>query len=332
MVTLRLPNVSCERLLLALLGVAGTAGCYDVNIVDPGIEVLPDASGQVELGKNPLGIQGWWFAYGDRYDTQSCVRIGMHGDMCSQVYFPPPLAEPVTCDGSDITYQTFPLDFPNQKGVMCSEGQIGEVMNCDPNVVLNCNEGVDYSNMWGAGIGLDFDLDVSSGTRDPSKRQSWDARAHGIAGVAFDLQLIDDGDLGNPYMRVEFPIVLPDGLPLTPGKGAVGLNPCAEPVQPGAGAVYPDKPTPSEEHPQGSPFWGAPATFAEKTASPVRVGHNEVRFSDVHAAPSQDEYEFDATKLLGIQFHVPSYKADNPALGGHFGYGFCISNLTFLRQ
>jgi hypothetical protein len=325
------------RVLGALWLLGFVPACYDVNTVDPGIEVLPADDGRVYAADNALGIQGQWFADGDRYDSQSCIRFGMHGDLCSEVYFPPPNSEPTECPGKDLSYTTFPLGFPNQDGVMCTSGQVGKVVRCGANAV-NCNNDLDFSNMWGAGIGLDFNLDVSSGTRDPTRRERWDATAHGIVGVAFDVQLIDDGGLGGPHLRVEFPLLLPDGSLLPAGKGAVALDPCADPVLPPADATeslpYPDTPTPTEEHPDGSPFWGAPPTWGDalKDVSPARPGHNVIHFKDIPAAPeARSEYAFDPTRLLGIQFHVPSFKADSDA-GGHFGYGFCISNLTFLRE
>ncbi len=336
MVTVRERNGGIARVFVGLTLLASVTGCYDVKSVDPGILVLPDKYGLVDKSKNPLGIQGQWFAYGDRYDTQSCLRFGMHGDACSQVYWPPPDPTPTQCPGSDIAYTTFPLKFPNQDGVMCTEGQIGLVMTCDMNTVFNCTEGFDYSNMWGAGIGLDFNLDTSKGVRDPTERGTWNAEAHGIAGVAFDLQLMDDGDLGGPALRVEFPIIMHGSDPtqtltLPPDKGAVSLNPCADKV--GPGGDYPDSPPPSEEHPDGSPFWDAPPVFKTGiTTSPVHTGHNEIRWSEVNPAPQQSDYAFQVNELLGIQFHVPSYKGSEPDQSVHFGYGFCISNLTFLRE
>jgi hypothetical protein len=346
MVKVRVKNGEIARVFAGLAVLASVTGCYDVKSVDPGVEVLPDRTGRVDATQNPLGIQGQWYAYGDSYDSQSCLRFGMHGDLCSQVYWPPPSEDVETCDGSDLTYTTFPLGFANRNGVMCTEGQVGLVVPCAADV-LNCDPNTkDYSNMWGAGIGLDFDLDpnVSGGMRDPIQRKPWDAEAHGVAGVAFDLQLIDDGGKDEPYMRVEFPTVLPQDstVPSELGKHAISLRPCVDPTAPGT--AYPDTfdtngvGTPSEEYPEGSSYADAPPVYggSDGDVSHVHTGHNEIRWSDVHKAPgtsqAQNDYDFTPSQLLGIQFHVPSFPPDSKNPGPHFSYGFCISNLTFLRQ
>jgi hypothetical protein len=314
------------RRLLAAWVLVTTAGCYDVKSVDPGIEVVPDPAGRVD--EPELGIRGQWFSYGDNDDEypQPCTNIGKHAAAeCSLVAFPEALPA---------------LKFPTQNGLLCTAGVVGEAVPCGLGVP-NCTPNVaDFSNMWGAGIGLDFDLDVSSGERDPLARSPWDAHAHHIAGVAFDLQLFDDGGLGGPHLRIEFPMLLPDTLKVQPGQVSFGLSDkdkdkWATPVVGDPPADYPDAPAPSEEHPKGSPYWGARAVFssAKTDLSPVRVGHNEIRFSDTIRAPESD-YVFDPTRLLGIIFHVPSFAADapEPMTGEHFSYGFCISNFTFLRE
>lgn len=321
------------RRLLAAWALMVAPGCYDVKTVDPGIEVMPDVAGRVDV--SALDVHGQWFSYGDNYDyPQSCTQIGMHTDeQCSVVAWPEPLPA---------------LSFPNQNGVMCTLGSVGEAVPCGPGVFNCAANAVDYSNMWGAGIGLDFHLDSgpdeASATRDPIARQAWNAHLHHVTGVAFDFQLLDDGDRGGPWLRVEFPVVLPDGTTLPPNKGSAGLKRGDTPVARGGAETppveFPDHPnTPSEEHPDGSPFWNAPRVFSgrpEENNSPVRVGHNDIHFSEVNGAPVDDPTEtnipFDPTRLLGIQFHVPSFAARDAVNGGHFGYGFCISNLTFLRE
>jgi hypothetical protein len=300
-------------------------GCYDVKTVDPGIEVLPDSAGRVDVSE--LAVHGQWFSYGDNYDyPKSCTKIGKHLDAaCSVVVSPAALPA---------------LNFANADGELCTAGSVGEAIPCGPGV-LNCKEGsVDFSNMWGAGIGLDFDLDVTSGVRHPLDRTAWDAPAHHVAGVSFDLRWFDDGTVGGPHLRVEFPMLLPDDLKVQPGNASFGLMDGDRAVAPGVdedAEAYPDpSPVPSEEHPKGSPYWGARSSFgnARVDVSPVHVGHNEIRFSDTIQTPESD-YVFDPTRLLGIQFHVSSFTADAPApdgTGEHFGYGFCITNFTFLRE
>jgi hypothetical protein len=286
---------------------------------------VPDGLGRVDQPE--LGLHGQWFSYGDNDDwPQSCTQIGMHpAAMCSEIFQPKPLPS---------------LNFSNLDGAMCTGGTIGEQMPCEANVV-NCKDRADFSNMWGAGIGLDFDLDVSSGKRDPLARSIWNAHAHHVVGIAFDFRLLDDGGLGGPHVRVEFPMLLPSGLQVQPGKVSFGLKPSDKPVAPAATDPpqdYPDAPdVPSEEHPEGSPYWGAGKSFGDGKVdvSPVHGGYNEIRFTDTIQTPESD-YTFEPARLLGIQFHVSSFEASHPDsdsdVGEHFTYGFCISNLTFLRE
>jgi hypothetical protein len=306
-----------------LLVVALSAqACFDVKAVDPGVEVLPDANGLVDPRKNELGISGHWYSYGDQYDAPSaCTQIGMHEpEECSFVAWPPPL--PL-------------LGFPNRGGSMCTFGSIAEIIECNANALLPCTRDFDYSNIWGAGIGLDFNLPLDElPRRYPLHRSEWNPRAHGIVGVAFDFLLINGGSVNEPHLRVEFPVLLPEGERLPPNTGAASLDPDDFRIEQGSpnGAAFPDENPPSEEHPSGSPFWGAADTWGDSDVSPVREGHNEVPFSEVKDPP-EASYGFDVSRLLGIQFHVVPLKAnDLTPEDERLEYGFCISNLTFLRN
>jgi hypothetical protein len=308
---LRSARLAASHLGTAILTLAVT-GCFDVKSVDPGIEVLPDADGHV--ASSALGLTGVWYVYGDNYDPpQRCTKIGLHAeDECSRVDWPPPPP---------------PLTFPTDRGRVCTFGSVAQALGCvsaDLPSGLACSS-PDFSDMWGAGIGLDFALAASSDQkRDPLKRETWDAHAHGIQGVSFDFELID-GAANAPYLRVEFPVQLPSDAVLPDDKGSVSLSTdtngepvVAQPAQP-----FPDNPaTPSDEHPSGSPYWGATPKWGN---SPVHEGHNELPFNEVKPPPDF-AYGFDATKLLGIQFHVPTLET------ARVDYGFCISNLAFLHE
>lgn len=319
------------RILGAAWALGALPGCYDVKTVDVGVEVKATGVGRVDM--DDLNVHGQWFAYGDNSDyPQACTSIGMQA--------------PAACSSVILPHALPSLGFSNYEGMFCTSGSIGEVLPCKTDAdVPNCTEGKDYSNMWGAGIGLDFGL-AAADKRDPLQRASWNAPANGVTGVAFDLTLFDDGGLGGPHLRIEFPIQLPVTARVPAGKVSISLkegDPGAKPVTvTGASDLstrFPDDPViPTEEYPSGSPYWGAKKNFkdAKTDVSPVRIGHNVIHFSDTIRAPDSD-YQFDPKELLGIQFHVPSFPPDmdvvvDPQLGVHFSYGFCISNLTFLRE
>jgi hypothetical protein len=93
-------------------------------------------------------------------------------------------------------------------------------------------------------------------------------------------------------LRVEFPMLLPDG-------------------------------TSTEDHPDGSPYWEANDGYPP---SPVAVGRNEVRWADVR--PPRTNYEFDRTKILAVQFHVPAVTSGSE----RSPYSFCINYFELLTD
>jgi len=201
----------------AVLVALGAMACFDVNTVDPGIEILPDEDGRVDPTRNALGISGFWYAFGDQYDQpKACTDIGLHDKSeCSFVYSPEPLPE---------------LDFPNTGGSMCTIGKAAKVLECNlaTELKLDCVHDAntnDFSFMWGSGIGLDFGLSMPAAgkpTRNPvieeGGRHLWDARAHGIVGIAFDF-LQTGGEVNDkPLLRVEFPMALTTDFPLPEGN------------------------------------------------------------------------------------------------------------------
>jgi hypothetical protein len=153
----------------------------------------------------------------------------------------------------------------------------------------------DYANMSGAGIAVDFNADKSE---DGGAKHPWDPGASGIIGFSFEIDAVP-----LTMLRVEIPMLLTD----------------AE-----ASAVTPALPAGSttDRHPDGSPYWGASATYP---ASPVMSGVNRVLFNDIH--PPRTNYVFDTRRMLGIQFHVPAV-----ATAPKGAYAFCIKNLTLLTR
>lgn len=308
---------------LAVLLVLG--GCFDVRSREPGFEIRPDELGRVTLGSNDLGIQGFWYAYGDQYDCPSrCTQIGKHSpDECSQIITPAHLPT---------------LEFHNTNGEMCTSGRVAQIVTKRDDCEL-CDKKMDpdYWNIWGAGIGLDFGLDVSASkagafVRRPIERTPWDANAHNIVAVSFDFRWLAASADGATPLRVEFPFMLPATEKLPPGKGTVGLDvrDCTSAVVPPdetSVLPFPDQPTPTEEHPSGSPIWGVKkgSGWTDPLFSPVHEGYNEVPLKSLDPPPDAF-YAVDLSKLLGIQFHVPT------SVSGPRPYSFCISNLVLLRQ
>jgi len=126
------------------------------------------------------GVVGAWYAYGDGNDGANpgvCQTVGMHMTAeCSAIEAPVP--------GMPFA--------PVGMAQMCTTGTVAKVINFgDPPTA-------DYSNLFGAGIGLDLNnpgLDGGTGMKMP-----FNASAKKIIGVSFDLDAVPASGL-----RVEFP-------------------------------------------------------------------------------------------------------------------------------
>ncbi|HEX5100520.1 MAG TPA: hypothetical protein VFV94_13520 [Polyangiaceae bacterium] len=319
---------------------ATLGGCYDVRTIDPGHPMVPliadKTTGTVKARSNALGLAGDWRSFGDQYPVlPRCTDTGLHeADMgahldgqCSFVGSPVPPRMP----GPPGTGS-----FPNFGNRLCTYGNVARVVACTPAAKeLWCaDDPLDYGNMWGAGIGFDFNpdnLDPASGDAESCEPGGWDAPAHGVIGIAFDFEWNDPTHEPEPMVRVEFPVALPsEGLTLEdPTVTSEGVKLAGEPLDCGS---------PSEQHPAGSPFADAPAVWGTSGVANdpthVVVGHNEILWSDVKGAPRKVAaadptayaYPFHPENLRGIQFHVPSKK------DYRIPYSFCVSNLAFLRQ
>jgi hypothetical protein len=247
--------------------------------------VVPDASGWLDATTNDLGLQGSWYPYGDRYGAAKCTNVGMHPlDSCSLVTSPKPPPD---------------TGFPNDGGKMCTSGKTAVILPCATGVTTSGCPTSDYSNMWGAGIGFDFDANKGMPEGDGAKH-TWDPRAHGVTGVSFELDQVPA-----PGFRVEFPMLLTDDE---------------------AAAVKLPSGSTTDDHPDGAPYWGASSSFGN---SPVMTSPsvNVVRWDSVRKPGTAPTYVFDKSRMLGIQFHVPAVKTAPPG-----AYTFCISKLTLLRD
>jgi hypothetical protein len=167
----------------------GTDGGSDAH-VSTGIAITPDAMGRFD-GTNSAGVRGAWWATTDDYDfagtpgTGTCPMAGFTDAQCSSIVTPTP--------GKPFV--------PNPTGTgMCTSGTAAQVLAGDGGEPA-------YSVIWGSIIGFDlqdppgFYDDAGAPTADasPTSKGQYDAKAHGVTGIAFD---IDTPPLGN--LRVEF--------------------------------------------------------------------------------------------------------------------------------
>jgi len=194
------------------------------------VEITPSDMGWVESVDNELGLQGAWYPYGDQYGVAKCLSIGLHlPEECSHITAPnPPPA----------------MGFPNTGGKMCTTGATAVILPCKTGVTTSGCPESDFSNMWGAGIGFDFNAEKGPPAGNGAK-STWDPDAHGVVGVSFELDTVP-----SPKLRVEFPMRLPD-------EEATAVN-------------LPSGST-TDDHPDGAPYWGADTSFS---ASPVVTSPN----------------------------------------------------------
>jgi len=142
-----------------------------------GTTLVPDDTGYVMDADT--GIMGAWYIYGDGIGMTGmppgdCQAKGMHMDSeCSTVMY----AATATLAGAG-----FPQDTP---GKMCIKGNGAKV--------INLMGAPDYSNIFGIGMGLDFN---NSG----SMKNTFDLTAKKITAFKFTLSGVPMGNL-----RVEFP-------------------------------------------------------------------------------------------------------------------------------
>lgn len=152
------------------------------------VPLQPDANGFVGSSSNPIGVAGPWYAFGDGWGLNGappgvCETAGLHPpSACSVITFPPP-ASPSDAGDGGLT-STFPQSTP---GTMCLSGTATQVL------------GADYTNMFGIGIGLDFN-------NQSNATMPYDATAHNVIGFSFTVSGVPAG----AGIRVELPIPATD--------------------------------------------------------------------------------------------------------------------------
>ncbi len=142
--------------------------------------LTPDMNGFVDSATTgTTGIKGAWYAYGDGIGSDGtamnsdCQLKGGHPmSACSSITTPP-----------------FGM-FPNTAGKMCTSGTVAQV--------INMGTAADYTNIWGAGIGIDLN---NAGTADGGTgKQPYNATMNNVIGVQFNIDTVPLATL-----RVEFP-------------------------------------------------------------------------------------------------------------------------------
>ncbi|HYQ42427.1 MAG TPA: hypothetical protein VER11_10665 [Polyangiaceae bacterium] len=166
---------------------AGSGGALNANTASS--DTLPANALEVVLApsttgfvNDATGVVGAWYAYGDGNDGANpgvCQTVGMHVTTeCSAIEAPLP-GMPFAPTGTSLAQ-------------MCTTGTVAKVINFgDP-------PAPDYSNLFGAGIGLDLNnpgLDGGTGVKMP-----FNTAEKKIIGISFDLDAVPASGL-----RVEFP-------------------------------------------------------------------------------------------------------------------------------
>lgn len=316
-----------------------------------------------------LDIQGQWYVYGDAYgNPKSCMDAGGHPEeVCSKVTYP---------------QRHLPqLGFPNNGERVCVSGKVAEILECcvpdsEGNLrasctkenVTNCEKHgeFDTSSMWGAGIGFDFDLDVSDDAIRNYElihnREPWNASKYKIVGISFMLDWHPFAGENNDDipMRIGLPVYFEEAVPIPCDKGTVilddknevrylkpnsSLSEDCDLTEPPSECPFSELPedcslielppkSSSEEHSYGSPFWRKdPDAWGR---SPVVQGRNAFFWDQVHRPRDVEGPEevypmsnpFKGDNLLGLQFHVIPEEDGK----GATPFSFCISDIQFLTD
>jgi hypothetical protein len=237
-------------LALAACGSKSSSNNTDGAAGGNGILLTPSADGFIAADTNSAGVVGAWYRYGDWYGddgsagTGKCQVAGFTVDQCS------------TFTGSPTTL-TGPFT-PDAMNRMCASGNAA--------VVINGSNGMpDYADIFGAGLGLDFN---NTGNDGGMGKKPFDMNAAHITGVSFDIDMVPGANL-----RVEFPTSAMTGVTdiYSAWWGGSGSN--VSNVKPGTNSFTWDK--------VGGPNYTPPAAAGVATFPP-----------------------FDPTKVLSIQFHV----------------------------
>jgi hypothetical protein len=149
------------------------------------VAITPDPGGYVAPSTNSLGIQGAYYAYGDCWGTNGappgdCETKGGHTvSQCSSITFP---AAPDGGTGGGDAAATAPYT-QTTPGTMCLSGSAAKVIGTP----------ADYSNIFGIGIGFDFN-------NVGGVKSAYDATTNHVKAFSFHLTGVPSSGV-----RVEFP-------------------------------------------------------------------------------------------------------------------------------
>jgi len=337
-----------SAMLVASLAVSALSACSSFNPIGETRYTLLNDDNFGQLGM----VGPYWHLYDDQHSHTSPCTNGATGNhepaQCARIDAPLSFEwDGRKCPPSDDQKDDLARVVNSQNGRICLQGMLDGVLPCVVKDGPRCKDnGGDTSNMWGAGIGLEFN-------QEP---QEWDAVGRGFRGVAFDLTIFPAGGALN--LRVELPVALagdtliPEAHPLMRGDGSViatdgrvysyscelnQLVPSLQMQRPIelCDAVVPydkDCRATSYMHPSGSPFWVSTDRDPTYRPSPIlHEGHNEFEWDDVTAPPGSG-YDFNAEKMLGIHFHVVHTENNKEEIAASSGFHFCIENLALLPK
>ncbi len=335
----------------------GLSGCWDTSAGDR-FYPSPTIDSVGRMTQEELGIDGFWYGFADGLGPRpTCSYVGKHNtEACSKLIFPEVFA------GDDLSQAE--SKFYNDGGKMCAWGRVARLLPCctedevsDPSSVaqcepqsechpedagcglgintLNCSDDpLDYSSMWGAGIGFSFRTqasDESEGSSSANPLGLWSAREHHVAGLSFHLEWHGE-EQDNIPMRVQVGFRSFEDATLAEDKGTLRQD--GKWIEPGGVLEAPWAPG---EHPNGHPFYREEVDPGGTWPnSPLHEGYNEVSFSQVYPPPAVEAVYADPSApisdeildaLLEVSFHVP---VDNT---GRFArpFSFCISDIRFLK-
>ncbi len=132
----------------------------DASPPPAGVLLLSDGQGFFD-GSNAAGIRGYWYVSSDAIEPDFCLAAGFSAAQCSAVITPPHEGH------------AFAVPDPNR---VCTSGVAAQV------IVNPSTMALDYLNIWGANIGLDFN---NPDRTNVNRGGSYDAHAHAITGFSF---------------------------------------------------------------------------------------------------------------------------------------------------